>query len=297
MTSGLLWASSPFVAFAEMAAPSDILPALLILLGVYAIYRSKIRSGSLILALGTVLRFAPLLFDWIYVAAFLRMRQFKNLVSFLAIQLGLFAIGIVAIGFLCCRGNPILVVGGLLGGRPGIRVQEALSGLGLFLRPQIGYNAYQLGLSLSASMVITYYLTKRSVWNQRLMGAEALILLAAYFGLTSYFVHFLLWIIPIFIIYAVATKFGSTRFLLTTLLAAAMMAVMESKIATARNQHAVFFIPTMNAAMVTLSMNLYYLDSLVLIPSILRSVLSAFLLFLMFWIVGDMFRSSRHSKA
>jgi hypothetical protein len=279
-----------------MAAPADIFPALLILLGVYVIYQSKIKFGSLLLALGTVLRFAPLLFDWIYVVAFIRLRQFKNLLSFLAVQIAFFVLGIAAIVLLTGT-NPILIMAGLVGQRPGIRVQEALSALGLFVQPRIGYNAYQLGLSLSASMVITYYLTKRWVWNQRLMGAEALALLAAYFSLTSYFAHFLLWIIPIFIIYAVATKFGSTRFLLTTLLAAAMMAVMESKIATAGNQNAVFFIPTMNSAMVTLSMNLYKLDSLVLIPSILRSVLSAFLLFLMFWIVGDMFRSSRHSKA
>jgi hypothetical protein len=291
MTSALLWASSPLVVFAEMAAPADIFPALLILLGVYTIYQSRIKSGSFLLALGTILRFAPLLFDWIYVAAFLRTRQFRNLISFLAIQLAFLAVGIMAVGFFT-GGNPIVVAEGLVGQYPGIRVQEALSSLGLFVQPQIGYNPYQLGLSLSAYMIIAYYLTKRAVWNHRIMGTEALALLAAYFGLTSYYPHFLLWIIPIFTLYAVVTKFGSTRFLLATVLGAAIMAVMESKIATAGNQKAVFFIPTVNPAMLTLSMNLYHLDSLVLIPSILRSVLSAILLLLMFWIVGDIIRSS-----
>ena len=294
MVAALLWASSPLVFLAEMINTVEVFPALLILLGVYSIHQSKLKSGSLFLAIGSILRLAPLLFSWIYLIAFLRLRQIKNLVTFVVIHLALFASGLFLASYVAGV-SPVQVAEDLLSGRPGVLVSEVLSSLGLFITPRIGYNPYGLGANLTLYVLIGYLLTKQAAWKNRSIGAEALILLAGYFALTSYSPQFLLWMVPIFIVYSVVTRFGSKYFLLTSWLGFVMIAVLESQYLSGY-QKAVFLIPTMNAVMVSLSVALYRLYSLVMIPILVRSLFSAFLLFLILWIVREMIQSSRQSN-
>jgi len=133
------------------------------------------------------------------------------------------------------------------------------------------------------------------VWNNRPIGAEALILFAGYFGLTSFYPQFLLWSIPIFVLYSVLTGFGPSRFLLVTLLEAATVLVVNSRYVSGF-QKAVLLIPTMNAGLSSFSVAAYELATLPLLPSLVRSLLAASLFLLICWILRDMIQASRLSQ-
>jgi len=268
LTAVLLWAGSPYVFLAELVTVVDIFPALLILLGVYSIYRSKIKIGSVLLAAGSLMRLAPLLFMWIYVVAFVRMRQLKALTEFLAVQLLIFAAGILYVSLTAGKET----IFQLFGGRPGVIVDETLSSMGMLLVPRAG--SFILPLSMIAYGVLAYFFTKPSVWKNRMMGSEVLVFFAAYFATSSFFPHFFLWALPLFVVYSLSTRFGIRRFWLSTTIGFAFMVMDESKFFSGWGK-AVFLVPNMNLPMMTFSWSLYGLDSLTFIIAILRSLFAA----------------------
>ena len=91
MLAAFLWASSPLVFLLEMFNATDVFAGLLILVGVYLVYKERIKAASLSFALCMFVRLSPALFLWVYLVAFARMRMRKQLSEFLAVQ-GMFLV-------------------------------------------------------------------------------------------------------------------------------------------------------------------------------------------------------------
>jgi hypothetical protein len=282
--AGLLWASSPIVFLFENSYLYDIYPALLILVGAFAIRYIRPIAGSIIgsafLAVGILIRLSPVLFVWIYLIALLRLRQLKNLVEFLGVQA---AIALLVLYSLVHTSGWNSVTA-LAGARPGIVIPEALTTLGPFITSTIKYNPYGIGLSFILYLLMAYFITKPATWQSRSMGLEVLAFFAPYYALTSFSIPYLLWALPTILVYALTTRFGSTRFLLSTWLAFAAYLFESSPYIMASS---VFFIPNMNTAMSYLSSFLYQLNQVPLLPQIFRSLFSATLLLVVFWVLKE----------
>jgi hypothetical protein len=287
LSGGLLWASSPLVFFFEAVNFAEIFPALLILTGVYAIHKSKTIGGSAFLALGALLRLAPLLFAWVYVVAFDRLREFKKVVEFVGVQAAFFA---TAFLYLIYRvGWPGAV--DILGERPGVIIPEILTVIGPFLRTGLSYNPYDLALSFPAYLLLGYFITKPAVWRGRTFGAEVVALLAPYYALTDFFIPFLLWVIPCFLVNAVTTRFGSRRFALWTGVAL-LFYFFNGGSQLSQFGYTVFLIPNMNEPMARFSAALTDVVLLSVPREITRSLFTVVQILVLFWILRESTRSS-----
>ncbi len=289
--AAMLWATSPLVLLCETHSPADILPALLILSGSYAIYRSRARLGSFSFAIGSVLRLAPLLVTWIYVVAFTRLRQFKNLMGFLGIQLALFVCGILFIQYFF--GHSAFQV--LEGSRyPGVFIPEIVSGLSAAVNPGIAYNPVQLNLGIIAFIFVGYLVTRVPIWNGRVSGVEVLAFLAAYFALV-FQDAFILWLLPLLFVYAFITRYGPVRLLLTNILGFFYVLISDSNYYTAHGA-AVLLVPNLNKTMNTLSSNLLLLGgSASPLTPFFRSIFSASLVLILLWILRENANSGQQS--
>lgn len=277
LSAGLLWASSPLVFLFEGAHLAEALPALMILLGVYTIYKSRIKVGSAFLTVGSILRLAPLFFAWVYMLAFFRARQFRNMFTFLAVQL-LFAFPVVYF----FRSGLFQ----LLGERPGILIPEVLGAIEPSIMSNLHFYSYGIPLTGVVYVVLAYYLTKPSTWKARAFGAEALVIFCAYAALSNFYIAFLLWMIPTFLVFAVTTRFGSRKFIVWSMLGLLFYIFNESK-SLSQSGYTVFLVPNMNAAMASVSADLSLLQNLPLLPIVFRSLFSASLLLAIFWIMRE----------
>jgi hypothetical protein len=283
LTAGLLWASSPLILLLEMGTTVEIYPALLIMMGSYAIYLSKIKTGSALFALGSALRLAPLLFSWVYVLALARSRKYRALAEFLAVQFAFFGFGATYVVFR--YGSNALLQ--LFAERPGILIGEGLIFLGPFLSSGIGLNPYGLGLGTTFALLVAYIVTKPTVWQNRTLGVEVVGLLGTYFALVGFFIQFFLWIVPTLVVFAVTTKFGSRRFLLVTslgLLSAFIGAALRWGTANGR---AVFGVPNLNGTMLYVSSILTAMVWHPVTVALARSLFSASLVLVVLWVITD----------
>ncbi|MGD0177950.1 MAG: hypothetical protein ABSC50_14120 [Candidatus Bathyarchaeia archaeon] len=284
LLAGLLWFTSPLVFLTENASLLELYPALLILLGVYLLHRSKTAAGSGTLILGTLLRLAPALFTWIYLVGYARCRQFRRLLIFLAVQV----IFVLAAVFYLSSTTGWDSVVQILSGRPGIIIPEVLTTLGPFIKPMLGYNPYEIPMSFVFYLLLTYFLTKPQVWQNRSIGVEALAFFAPYYALTSFSIPFLLWGLPTLLVYSMTTRFGPTRFLTITSLGFLTYLFESSKsLMGAYGPTAVFFIPNMNSAMASFSASMSQLYLIPLVPQTFRSLFSASMLLVVFWILKE----------
>jgi hypothetical protein len=282
ITAGLLWASSPLVFLSEMFNATDIFTGLLIVLGVYVLYRSRIRVGSICLALGTALRFSPLLFAWVYPLAFVRLRNWKYLREFLSVQL--FFVVIAMTYVITVSGTKGLIDILTTGRTAGILVPEAILAIGPPIVPQLPYNPFSLGLCATGYVAFAHFITRPERWASKTVGTEAIILLAVFFAFTQFFVQFVLWILPLLVVYAATTKFGSIRFTYLTVVGALTVVLMNSGYFSADGK-AVLFVPNMSPSMAAASFVLYRLSSLTIAVSFVDSAFSAMLLYIIFGIV------------
>jgi hypothetical protein len=284
MTAGLLWAGSPLVFLSEMFNATDIFAGLLIILGVYVLYRSRIKVGSVCFALGTALRFSPLLFAWVYPVAFVRLRNWKYLRDFFVVQVSLLVVGATYV----IMSSGALALGDIFTSSytAGILVPEAIVAIGPSIAPQLPYNPFSLGLSATVYVALAYFITKPKLWHSRMVGAEAIALLATFFAFAEFFPQFLMWALPLLVVYATTTKFGSLRFICLTALGALTVVFGNSRYLSADGK-AVFFIPNLNASMVMASSMLNGLDSLTSAISFFHSAFSAMLVLVIFWIVVE----------
>lgn len=295
LLAGLLWASSPLVFVLEGTSLLEIYPALLILLAAYTIRRASPIVGSMIgsaiLMVGALLRFAPLLLIWIYVIAFIRLRQIKTLAWFLAVQTGT---ALLVLSYFIPASGWGGISSTLSSRWPGVIIPEVLSTAGPFITARGGYNSYDIGLSFAAYLLLAYFVTKPGTWQSRPIGSEVLAFFAPYFALTSFQAPFLLWVIPTLLVYAMTTGFGARRFLLSTSLGFLYYLFEASKhLMGAYKPSAVFYIPNMNSTMVSLSATLYQLYLTQPLPQVFRSLFSASLILVIFWLLKEA-RSNVH---
>ena len=281
LIAGFLWAASPLVFMSEMFSTADIYSGSLILLGAYLIYQSKPKFGSLCLAVGSILRFSPLLVTWIYPLAFARAKKGKWLFSFLAMQLALF--GSLTVAITTFFGSTTLL-DLLSSSRPGILVPEALIAMGPFFLPTIPHNPYGLGLSLVGYFVIGYLITAPSSWNARSIASEAVAVLAVYYAFTNFFPQFLMWFLPVLVTNAALSRSGTYRYLLMTGVGALAILFRSSDYFAAYGK-GVIFVPNWNSTMASVSATMYGLNTLIVVRSALDSVFTALMLVLIFWIL------------
>jgi hypothetical protein len=276
--AGLFWASSPFVFLVLMATTAEIYPALLLLIGVYAMKYSRVKVGSAALAFGTILRGGPGLVSWIYAVALLRSRRFTSLINFLGVQL-LFILFIVA--FIVFAGGWGTIVEFLAA----IRIPEVLASIGSHVQNAGGYA--QIGLAFPIYLLFAYFLTKPATWENRTVGAEAVGFFAAFYALTPFYPVFVLWALPVFVVYAAITRFGMRRLMWINLFGP-LFYLFVSSFHLSQEGRALLFIPNMNTAMVNASAILNDVVSMRPFEEIFRSLFSAFLLLLLFWILREM---------
>jgi hypothetical protein len=289
LLAGILWTSSPLIFLLETTSLLEIYPALLILLAAFAIRRASPIVGSIIgsafMAVGVIIRFAPLLLIWIYVIAFARLRQIKTLAGFLAVQV---TVALLALFYFVQTSGWDSIPAVLNSRWPGVVIPEVLSTVGPFITARGGYNSYDIGLSFAAYLLLAYFVTKPSTWQSRPVGSEVLAFFAPYFALTSFHAPFLLWMIPTFLVYAMTTGFGARRFILSTSLGFLYYLFEASKhLMGAYKPNAVFYIPNMNNTMVSLSATLYQLYLTQPLPQVFRSLFSASLILVIFWLLKE----------
>lgn len=286
LLAGLLWSSSPLIFLLEETTPVEIYPALLILIGAFAFHRMRalfgLITGSAFLALATIIRFSPLLVIWIYVIAFARSRQIKNLIAFLGIQVA--AILLAVYYFVHTSGWGSIVA--MVSSRPGVVIPEVLTTIGPFLTATIVYTPYRIGLSFPIYILLAYFITKPGTWQNRPIGAEVLAFFAPYYALTSFHAPFLLWVLPTLLVYAFTSRFGPLRLLVCMTLGFLFYLFEASKHLMGEfRPSAVFYFPNVNATMVSLSANLYQLYLTQPLPQVFRSLFSASLLWVVFWLL------------
>jgi hypothetical protein len=288
LLAAVLWASSPLVFIVEATTMLEIYPALLILLASFTIRRARPIVGSIIgsalLMLGALIRLAPLLLIWIYEIAFARLRQIKTLAAFLTVQAAVLLLAIIYFGPTSAW-NAIMII---LNRRPGIIIPEVLTTAGPFITARGGYNSYDIGLSLAVYLLLAHFVTKPSTWQNRPIGSEVLAFFAPYFALTSFQAPFLLWLLPTLLVFAMTTRFGPLRFLLSISLGFLYYLFEASKhLMGAYRPSAVFYIPNVNNTMVSISAALYQLYLTQPLPQIFRSLFSASLILVIFWLLKE----------
>ena len=286
--AGFMWAASPLVFMSEMFSTADIYSGSLILLGAYMIYESKPKFGSLSLAVGSILRFSPLLVTWIYPLAFARARNGKWFLSFIAVQLAIF--GSLAIIIATLFGSTTLLEL-LTSSRPGILVPEALFAMGPFFLPTIPHNPYGLGLSLVGYFVIGYLITTPMIWKNRSVASEAVAVLAVFYAFTNFFPQFLMWFLPLLVTNAALSRSGVYRYLLVTVVGSLAILFRSSDYFAAYGR-GVIFVPNWNSTMASVSATIYGLNTLTVVRSALDSAFTALMLVFIFWILVE----SRKSK-
>jgi hypothetical protein len=291
LTAGLLWASSPLVLLLEMFNTVEIYPALLIMLGSYAIYLSKIKTGSALLALGSALRLAPLLISWVYVVALARSREYRTLVEFLAVQFAFFGFGATYV---------VLRYGShaffqFFTERPGIVIPEGLTFIGPFLGSSLSLNPYGLGLGATFAILMAYIISQPTKWPNRPLGAEVVAMFGVFFALVWFYIDFFLWVIPMLVIFALVANFGSRRFLLVTGLGLLFALVQFPQYENAYGK-AVLFIPNLNGTMLYVSSILTAIIWHPVIVALARSLLSASLVLTVFWAIKDSIRPNPHGS-
>jgi hypothetical protein len=283
--AGLLWATSPLVFLLEMSTTVEIYVALFILLGVFALTQGRGKTSSLWFALGSVLRFAPLLFIWLYFIGFLRSRKFRTFVEFLGVQVLVFGLAVGAVVGLVGL-SPLIQ---LVGARPGILIPEILT--------SFGPPDPDIGLALVSYVLVAYYVTKPMIWANRNLGSEVVLFFAAYCALTSFSIPFLLWMLPVFTAYSVVTKFGPKRFVFATLSGLAFF-FFEAPSHLAQQGRAFLFIPNVNDALANASVTLSEFPYLPhIIPEVFRSIFSGVMLFLILWDFSNSWRRTRAFEA
>jgi hypothetical protein len=256
----------------------EIYPALLILIGTFAIYHMRTEIGSAFMGLGTLTRFVPLLFIWIYLVAFARSRRFRMLIGFVIVQLGFLLLGVLALTYLW---GPDAVIR-MLSERPGVVAPEIVTSFGPFVSGVYPYNP-DIGVGFVCYGVLAYFLTKPSLWKSRPFGAETVSFFALYFALTSFSIPFMLWLFPTLVVFAMVTGFGARRYLLTTALGF-LFYLFEAPAHLSQEGRAVFFIPNLNQAFATTSATMNGLASVPLLPEISRARFSASLILVVFWV-------------
>lgn len=288
LTAGILWEASPLVSLSGMFSTGDIYPALLILLGSYMIYQSRIKLGSLCFGLGTILRLSPLLISWIYVAAFLRLRKWRDLASFVLVQL---AVLCTALAYVIALKGPDTLFALLSPVRPGLLVVETLQAMGPYFGSGISLNPYQLGISSVLYLVVAYFFTKKRVWSARPIGSEALAIFCVYFAFAPFFPIFVIWMLPLLTAYSCSTNFGKSKFLIVTLSGLATI-LASSSIGYMGSGRALFLVPNLNAQMAYASSLLSQFDQYPVLTGLVRSIFSGMLLFLLFWITSHSLHDS-----
>ena len=284
LSAGFLWATCPLVFLLDMATSVEIYPALLILLGAIAIRRTRVKAGAAIYSVAVLFRLAPLIFIWVYAVAYGRLRKLKSMLSFFGVISAVVAVGLVFV---------VATVGmrGLIAffrGQPAyytVLTPEVLGSIGPFISQIVPYNP-DIGLYLFAYAVLAYVCTGRSAWENRVLGAEVLMLLSAYYAITSFETPFLLWMIPLLVVYSAATRFGPRRFLFVSTLGLVFY-ILESASRPPVPPHAgeFFFLPLMNDGFKQGAAVLHWLNSLPLLAEVFRSLFSASLFYLIFWVV------------
>jgi nitrate reductase NapE component len=283
LIAGFLLAASPLVFLSEMFSTADIYSGSLILLGAYMTYLAKTKIGSFSLAIGTILRFSPLLVTWVYVLAFARERKGKSLLSFVAVQLAVF--GSLAVAIVAFYGFNVFFEL-FSSGAPGILVPEALIAMGPFLVAGIPHNPYALGISLVSYFMVGYLITKPSCWAARSVGSEAICIFAVYYAFLDFFPQFLMWILPLLVVHALLSRFGIFHYLAITVVGTLTVLFRSSDYFAAYGK-GVLFIPNWNSAMAYLSASMYGLRTLFVVRGMLDSIFSALMLVLIFWILVD----------
>lgn len=290
LTAGLLWASSPFIFLLEMINTVEIYPALLIMLGSYAIYLSKVKMGSALLALGSVLRLGPLLISWVYVLGLARSREYRTLIEFLAVQFAFFGLGAT---YVILRYGTNAIVQ-LLTERPGIIIPEGLVFVGPFLASSIALNPYGLGLGATFAILVAYVITKPTFWRDRALGAEVIGVFGTYFALVGFYIQFFLWTIPMLVVFAAVTDFGSRRFLVVTGLGFFVALQGEVSRYGAAQGRAILFVPNLDGNMASVSSILSAITWHPLVVALARSLFSASLVLAVFWAIKSSVTPNPH---
>ena len=121
-----------------------------------------------------------------------------------------------------------------------------------------------------------------------MLGAEVLVLLSAYYAISSFETPFLLWVLPLLVVYAAVTQFGPRRFLFVSTLGLVFY-ILESasRPPLPPRAGAFFFVPLMNDVLKEGVAVLYWLNSIPLIAEVFRSLFSASLFYLVFWVIRE----------
>lgn len=274
LRAGVFWAISPLCFLLENWGPVDVMAALFILAGTYAFYKRRSISAGVLLAIGALMRLAPLFLLPLLIVAMLRNRRFLEMARFLCSFCLVLSLGPVYL--VASYGAGAFMA--LLYQRPGILVDEVLVLIGPYISPIVTYNPYPLGLGLISYALVTAYITHPRRWGNRNFGEEALLAFAASFALTGIVGAFVLWVLPLLAIFAVTRNFGLSRYLLLNLSGFAFLVITQSQGAFASGQ-AVLFIPSINSTLAAVSLAMYGLGrglaQQVILSPILRSIFGA----------------------
>jgi hypothetical protein len=113
-------------------------------------------------------------------------------------------------------------------------------------------------------------------------------LLSAYYAITSFETPFLLWILPLFLVFSVATRFGSRRFLFASTLGFVFYILESVSRPPLPGQSGQFlFVPLMSDTLKEGAAVLYWLNSLPLLTEVFRSLFSASMFYLIFWLIRE----------
>jgi hypothetical protein len=140
---------------------------------------------------------------------------------------------------------------------------------------------------------MAYIITQPTKWLNRPLGAEVVAMFGVFFALVWFYIDFFLWIIPMLVIFAFVTKFGSRRFLLVTGLGLLFALVQFPQYENAYGK-AVLFIPNLNGTMLYVSSILNAATFHPVIVALTRSLFSASLVLTGYWLIKDSVRLNPH---
>jgi len=281
--AGVLWAASPLVLLLEAVNTVEIYPALLILLGAYLFFETRTLRSSAALGIGTVLRLSPMLASWIYLLSDFRKGQPRKAIQFVGIQT-IFLLGAVSYILLVFGEIPIALIEEHA--PTGLLYNEVLSTLGPFLNaPAMEFSA-GLGITIPLCVLASWYFTKPTVWSARIVAAEIVLFFSMFFAVSDVFSHFVMWMIPALVVFCVMTRNG-TKVYVTFTLAALFQTMLTISLHSTSEGRAFLYIPNANENMAFLSSILMLYPTIPFLPVVSRSLLSAVLLFVVFYIIRE----------
>ncbi len=185
------WAWNPLVTLLENYNGIDAAPAFFLLLAAYLFERRRTTFLSVALAIGTLLRLAPVMFLPTYALEQLRKRQWLGLVKLFAP--GAFLIAIPVIVYTKTYGLGILEE--IIRQRPGLLVYEALAFMGPALKPRLGvaWNGFIAFNLLQYFLLVALMSSRRESSG---FGDEISSVLLAFFATSGFHYAFFLWLLP-----------------------------------------------------------------------------------------------------